>query len=308
MRSAVRGAACLSALLLLLLSPAHSSEGDRSGEYRACEHECKLGCQGKPPQWQGLIRWSCASNCSYSCMQHVQAQWRARGLRTVKFHGKWPFTRVLGLQEVCASLFSLTNMLPHAYYAIHPPWPAQYSMKHILRGYSFIGTNTWIWAAVYHARETKFTEAADYFSAIAGISYVLWSGIARLPLRTPYIYFSGVLLSVHLIYHISTMLRQFDYGYNMKIGLVIAVLNLAVWGSYLWRIRHRNYSRNMGICLLLINAAIAFELLDFPPISGLLDAHATWHLSTTPLTYWWYQCLIRDAQWDVTHGSDEKTG
>ena len=30
-------------------------------------------------------------------------------------------------------------------------------------------------------------------------------------------------------------------------------------------------------------ASAAFELLDFPPILGLLDAHALWHASTAPL-------------------------
>ena len=39
-----------------------------------------------------------------------------------------------------------------------------------------------------------------------------------------------------------------------------------------------------GVALnALAYAAAAFELLDFPPILGLLDAHALWHASTAPL-------------------------
>jgi hypothetical protein len=40
-----------------------------------------------------------------------------------------------------------------------------------------------------------------------------------------------------------------------------------------------------------------FELLDFPPLLGLLDAHALWHGATAPLAYLLYSFLEADARW-----------
>lgn len=41
--------------------------------------------------------------------------------------------------------------------------------------------------------------------------------------------------------------------------------------------------------------AMGFELLDFPPIGRILDAHALWHAATVPVTEFWYGFLIEDA-------------
>ena len=33
------------------------------------------------------------------------------------------------------------------------------------------------------------------------------------------------------------------------------------------------------------------QLLDFPPILWILDAHSLWHFSTIPLPLLWYRCV-----------------
>jgi hypothetical protein len=40
----------------------------------------------------------------------------------------------------------------------------------------------------------------------------------------------------------------------------------------------------------------SMELLDFPPLWQLLDAHATWHMLTIPLGFLWYQCVLADSK------------
>ena len=45
----------------------------------------------------------------------------------------------------------------------------------------------------------------------------------------------------------------------------------------------------------LLFAAAALEILDFPPLGGLLDAHALWHAAAVPLGYLWYSFLADDA-------------
>lgn len=74
-----------------------------------------------------LFRWSCEDDCKYHCMEAVEA-WKARAggqqehggspqlqrLPVEKYHGKWPFRRVAGMQELLSVLASLANLAAHA--------------------------------------------------------------------------------------------------------------------------------------------------------------------------------------------------
>jgi hypothetical protein len=37
------------------------------------------------------------------------------------------------------------------------------------------------------------------------------------------------------------------------------------------------------------------EIYDFPPLWGILDAHAIWHATTVPITYLWWSFIKDDA-------------
>lgn len=49
------------------------------------------------------------------------------------------------------------------------------------------------------------------------------------------------------------------------------------------------------MCVGLTMAAMSLELLDFPAIGRVLDAHALWHAATIPISSLWYKFLIKDA-------------
>ena len=49
-----------------------------------------------PSPWMAFMQWDCVSECKYTCMQEYSAARRKMKLPTLKFYGKWPFTRVLG--------------------------------------------------------------------------------------------------------------------------------------------------------------------------------------------------------------------
>lgn len=56
-----------------------------------------------------------------------------------------------------------------------------------------------------------------------------------------------------------------------------------------------------GLVLLFmvsVNAALLFEVLDFPALWGLVDAHSLWHAATAPLTGTWYAFIVQDV-WHV---------
>lgn len=90
---------------------------------RACVHQCeKTGCVGgkcfqhcnfsngnaidgpwylQEPLYQRWKRWDCQSDCRYQCMLSREEERKELGYKPVKYHGKWPFRRVYGIQ-VCS--------------------------------------------------------------------------------------------------------------------------------------------------------------------------------------------------------------
>ena len=183
--------------LLLLLSSFSlcsfvvSSPGDRSVYFRYCVHECVLQSSNvsysSPPSPNPLfftvlptsspfplplrlLQWSPEDDCKYLCMQQHEQQLAKSGMETMKYYGKWPFTRVWGHQELFSSLFSWLNAIPHIWGILQynrvmkkNDSNNRYSMKNywLLYGYSYI--HTWFWSAVFHCRDTVFTERMDYF-------------------------------------------------------------------------------------------------------------------------------------------------
>lgn len=43
------------------------------------------------------------------------------------------------------------------------------------------------------------------------------------------------------------------------------------------------------VIVLIATVPLMFQLLDFPPLWWVLDAHSLWHLGTIPLPYIWYR-------------------
>ncbi|KLO14887.1 Per1-like protein [Schizopora paradoxa] len=132
--------------------------------------------------------------------------------------------------------------------------------------------------------------------------------------------------------HISylTLLPRFDYAYNMAFNVALGVSHNILWLIYALparltlfrrfpspfdpesdskspldgnnnrtRYRARNYrpafASRAALCVGLTTAAMALELLDFPAIGRVLDAHALWHAATIPIAGMWYTFILRDA-------------
>ena len=119
----------VTSIALLLPRLALSSWGDKDRQYVACLIDCPrslcpVSYDGSLGEGQGalesfesfdkgwvsddfwlrLMRWDCLSECKYRCMRELTELREQKGLKVVKFYGKWPFRRVCGVQELFSSI------------------------------------------------------------------------------------------------------------------------------------------------------------------------------------------------------------
>ena len=147
----------LSYSLLFALSlslPCLSSSGDRASEFTTCVQICTASkCQ--PHQFSlplvlRLTRWTCNDDCKYTCMHAITDASPV----TQQYFGKWPFWRLLGMQEPASVLFSLGNLCVHAYGArkMSKAVRDSHPMKGYLLNWSMLSVSAWVWSAVFHTR------------------------------------------------------------------------------------------------------------------------------------------------------------
>lgn len=282
-----------------------------------CQAAAACGVEGEQlPLSLKLTAWGCEDDCKYHCMRSIEAKKQLDGSGPiVQYYGKWPFMRVLGIQELCSVIFSILNLLAHLhnlqlYYQHTRPLQKGlsalkvtlvYPYYRLWPMYSMFAINAWLFSTVFHTRDTRVTDKLDYFSADAFI----FIGLATAIIRTFHVTSSAkqTLLFMGTAFfalrHFHHMLYvKFDYGYNMKLCIACGVLQAVLWVAYCVRVKHParhwlfKYTGALNIAMLL-------EILDFPPLFGLLDAHACWHAATAPIVYLWYRFLREDVTWTV---------
>jgi hypothetical protein len=224
-----------------------------------------------------------------------------------KYHGKWPFTRIIGAQEIASVIFSMGNLLAHAHNLLLYARLAQtlhftqqqYPYLWLWPVYSLASINAWLWSSVFHTRDTKVTEKFDYFSADILVAVGFFTATVRTLGLKPIVaqVVAGLLIASGLLQHVYFMaFVKFDYGYNMKVCISVGVLTALGWVVWATYVKHP--ARKLVYqFMVLVHLAMLLEVLDFPPIFWLLDAHALWHAATIPLTYLWYKFVAEDMQW-----------
>jgi hypothetical protein len=318
----------LSFLSLLICSEA--SFGDRNELFQFCLLDCSNQCsasEGAPItravsynsdqftvdiqsqefylSWfdREIMRWSCEDNCNYQCMQKHHNQRAERSLEPVKYYGKWPFIRVLGHQELFSSWFSWLNMLPHCYFVVkyYKVIPSAYPMRNFWLVYGISYINTWLWSAVFHARDNIVTERLDYFCACFSIllSCAIFSIRALNIQKNAYKALIILLCLTFFTCHVSYMqFVKFDYGWNMLVNAgagVIYTLFFVCWAFY----HGRDYMKAAAYGYIAILLLGMLEIFDFPPLLQLLDAHAFWHGSTPYLQVLFWRFLLADAEFEL---------
>eukprot|EP00842_Homolaphlyctis_polyrhiza_P000930 jgi/Hompol1/1838/HPOL_004827-RA len=240
----------------------------------------------------------------------------AEGRAPQQFHGKWPFVRVLGLQEPAAVVFSLLNGAAHARGLARFTATARTRSAPLfafVRAAGFIAVNSWLWSVVYHARDKPWSERLDYFSAMASILFSLYLAVIRCGNLSPrsrrdrplILYLSIAALSFFLCHVAYLSFWKFDYSYNMRANVSVGVIGNLIWLSWaIINFRSMPHAWKMVVLVVSISLAMSLELFDFPPIWGVFDAHALWHAATVPIVPLYWSFFLDDALFTSTAAID----
>nr|XP_022305826.1 post-GPI attachment to proteins factor 3-like [Crassostrea virginica] len=297
------------------------SRGDRSYIYQRCTDDCEYENCTRPvslqhfresqPWVEALLHWSCGDECQYQCMWTTVEAFRKDNIDVPQFYGKWPFVRVLGVQEPASVVFSVLNGLYHlrifSYRAAVPSSTPMYYVWHVVAA---IGIHAWTWSTIFHTRDFPLTEKMDYFCAFSLVLANLGSLFCRI-LGTQNQTRVGVALMLLLMFYLQHIYYlafvKFDYGYNMKVNIAVGFVNLVGW--LFWCRRHWTQLPHTRKCLAVMvgmNLLLLLEVLDFPPLGWTFDAHSLWHAGTVPLGFLWYSFIIEDGKYLAEQGKWKK--
>ncbi|RLN19888.1 post-GPI attachment to proteins factor 3-like [Panicum miliaceum] len=313
---------------------AEASEGDADPLYKACVEECQktgslkdtsikhcvVPTDGKPavkswythePLYLQWKEWNCKSECRYHCMMERENERTELGLLPVKYHGKWPLKRASVFQEpLSAALSALTLVVQFngwlsffllLYYKLplrpetHKTYYEYTGLWHI---YGLLAMNSWFWTAIYHSCDTIWTEKLHFSSAAAFLGYSLILAILRTSnLRDEA---SRVMVAAPILAFVTTHILylnfyQLDKGLNMKVCIVISIVQFLLWA--LWAVMTRHPSR-LKIIFFAIGGVVSvfLEAYDIPPRWGYVDGRAICLAVAIPLSYLWWSFAKEDAE------------
>ncbi|KDR20100.1 Post-GPI attachment to proteins factor 3, partial [Zootermopsis nevadensis] len=284
-----------------------ASVGDRSPYYRSCLEKCSnanctegginfrssVGAQAQPLYLQ-LTKWSCQDECQYNCMWKTVVITLSISILCLNFF-QWPFIRILGIQEPASVIFSILNFIAH--YMMLRKFRREVRktspMYWLWHAYAMVCLNCWFWSSMFHIRDTPFTEMMDYFSAFSTVLFSFYAMVVRLlngqsRVMTVILSFLCVGFFVHHITYLA--LINFDYGYNMKANIVVGIANAMgwlIWCFYYWK--SQLYVWQCALFVLLVGVCMIFEVMDFPPLMWIIDAHSLWHFATAGLPFLFYR-------------------
>ena len=299
---------------IFFINAINASFGDTDHYFEVCLKLChnKTKCslakkfEKKLSTYLKLFGRSCFDECKYECMWPTVYFYIDVWKFIHKFYGKWPFTRIFGIQEPLSTLTSIGNLLVHAYLINKMRKRTKKTTPFINIWYifGFISINAWFWSTVFHANDTYFTEKMDYYSAFSLVMFQFYAFFFRLlRLKKHFlIQLTLYIISIYCVYFYCSHIYylnfiNFDYNYNLKVNIVLGVTNSIcwlVWSFYQYYFLNKKYVWRCVLSLVLVNLALPLEVLEFAPIWWTIDTHAIWHLCTICIPFYWYEFIFDD--------------
>ncbi|KAK6117587.1 hypothetical protein DH2020_048666 [Rehmannia glutinosa] len=250
------------------------------------------------------------SDCRYHCMLSREEERQKLGYKPHKYHGKWPFKRIHGIQEPVPVALSALNLaiqfhgwisffiLVNYKLPFRPNKKTYYEYTGLWHVYALFAMNAWFWSAVFHSRDGELTEKLDYSSAVALMGYSLFLAIIRtfsVKLEAARVMVAAPVVAFVITHILFLNLYQLNYGWNMKVCVTMGAIQIVLWA--IWAgVSHHPSRWKLWVVVLGGALAMLLEIYDFPPYWGYVDAHALWHATTIPLTYLWCVILFIDEE------------
>lgn len=90
---------------------------------------------------------------------------------------------------------------------------------------------------------------------------------------------------------------RFSHSCDCSVLVGAHFISWIIWSLSLGK--KRTYKWQAIGFLAMVLLAASCEVFDFPPVWGLIDAHATWHCLTAPMLPLWYQFWIEDTAFEM---------
>lgn len=317
-------------LLLYLTILVSASPGDKLKRFKRCNTECqKLNCEATGASqwnfaqfdpWLSYLFWTCEQDCDYQCQMIITTERVARGRKIVQFHGKWPFLRVLGIQELASAVLSLGNLVPHLMGLFKvssalkgaKTYESRVQLSTVAAS-SIITCFAWVFSTIFHIRDFLVTERLDYYFAgltvLSGL-YTISVRFFNLNQRSRYAHLisaTGLFVCAYSA-HVYRLVVDWLYTYNMQANVTVGIVQNIIMGLVCYTIYsdyykqppshvHQKYANRMlwgsffqrsdklyslypMFLGMIVIMGMALEIFDFPPIMKLVDAHSLWHLVT----------------------------
>ncbi|CAH9097894.1 unnamed protein product [Cuscuta europaea] len=311
----------LFAVFSSIFASINASDGDADSIYKVCVQKCeKSGCVGdncfqhcnfssaenstdgpwylQEPLYLRWKQWDCLGDCRYYCMLDREEERQKLGLKPVKYHGRWPFQRVYGIQEPVSVALSALNLaiqfhgwvsffiLVNYKLSFRPNRKPYYEYTGLWHIYAILSMNAWFWRAVFHSRDVDLTERLEQSSVVALLGFSLILAIlrtfnvcieaGRVMVSAPIVAF----LTTHILY---LNFYQFDHGLNRMICFAMVTAQLTMWAVWAGVSRHPSRWKLWAVVVGGVLVTL-LEIFDFAPYWGFVDARAVSHAAAIPLT------------------------
>jgi hypothetical protein len=185
------------------------------------------------PFYLRALFWTCEQNCDYQCQRLITKERIELAIEdpVLQYHGKWPFLRVLGIQEFASALFSLGNFyvnylgfkkLKNSY--INSNYKSTYFDVFLV---SIVSMLAWLFSTIFHVRDFLITEKLDYYFAGAtvlsgfhGIASRLFELYKKPILKLAFFFTCLAAFAAH-VYRLEI---DWLYTYNMRANIVVGIL------------------------------------------------------------------------------------
>ena len=79
----------------------------------------------------------------------------------------------------------------------------------------------------------------------------------------------------------------------MMVTVIMVMAHNVMWVAWLIQTRPPKFITFLVLSsLIVLTTAGLMEVFDFPPIWGVLDAHAMWHITTIPVPCLWWAFVL----------------